>query len=939
MDSKSLYAALRRHISQGKVLTALADRYAYASDASFYFKVPLAVVRPANLNEISVLFAIASQHQVPLVFRAAGTSLSGQAVTDGIMVDLGRGWGKAEPLDQGALVSFQPGIIGSRVNNLLQPYKRKIGPDPASINAAMMGGILANNSSGMCCGVKDNAYHTLRSIHFMLPNGHLYDTGNPDDYERFLSEEQAISNGIIQLRNRLRKNEALTGTIRRKYQIKNTVGYNLNAFLDYDHPLDILGHLLIGSEGTLAFIADARLKTIPDHPCKTTGLLYFRNPQDACNSIPELAATKAEALELMDRSALRSVENSKDAPESFKALPEGTTVILCEYQEQTTEKLETLFSAARSTLDKLSLSLPYAFTMDAKEQARLWKIRKGLYPSVAAVRAKGTTVLLEDVVVPVERLGAAVNGIQQLFRKYHYPDAIIFGHAREGNLHFALSQSFNTQEEAGVLDAFTRDLSDLVNQHAGSLKGEHGTGRQIAPFVKDEWGAEAYQIMADLKKLIDPLNILNPDVVISADPQIHIKDLKTMPPVNDEVDQCVECGYCEDRCPSREYTFTPRQRIIVMRAIRRLELKGEPRTAKKLRRAFRFSGLDTCAVDGLCSLACPVEINTGSMVKTLRKEGHTSFSNRIANSISRHFRGTEAILRIMLGAGGAMNRLSGKRAMFYITTGIRSIWKSFPLWNSQLINAPSIPFREPSHPDILYFPSCITRMMGSDVEHEESQMDILLRLSERAGLKVKLPESIKGVCCGQAFSSKGLKTAYRHTIERSVAELWELSEHGRLPVVMDVTSCTSTLMHCRPDLGEKFQALFDTLTLLDSIDYMHDFLLPRLTVTPKKGKVVLHPVCTLSKHEAWMTKLVGIGNTCAERCILPSDAGCCGMAGDRGFYFPELIRNAAKREAAEVKKHEAEGYYSTGKTCEMSMSQAVGKNYRSLLYLLEEVTR
>lgn len=277
--------------------------------------------------------------------------------------------------------------------------------------------------------------------------------------------------------------------------------------------------------------------------------------------------------------------------------------------------------------------------------------------------------------------------------------------------------------------------------------------------------------------------------------------------------------------------------------------------------------------------------------------------------------------------------------MFRLTTGIRSIWKSFPLWNSQLGNAPVIPFREPAHADILYFPSCITRMMGRDAERRESQMDILIKVSERAGLQVKLPEEISGVCCGQAFSSKGYKTAYRNTIEKSVVKLWELSERGRLPIVMDVTSCTSTLMHCRADLSEEYRELFDKLTLLDSIDYMHDYLMPGLKVTARKGKVVLHPVCTLSRHESWMTKLIRIGNACAENCIVPAEAGCCGMAGDRGFYFPELIRNAAKREAAEVKTHEAEGYYSSGKTCEMSMSQAVGKNYRSLLYLLEEVTR
>ena len=938
MNEKVLHRSLRKILPAERVLTRLVDRYAYASDASFYYKVPLAIVRPTRLEEIGSLFSLANEWRVPLVFRAAGTSLSGQSVTDGILVDIGRNWNGAEALHEGQVVRVQPGIIGNHVNRLLLPYKRKIGPDPASINAAMLGGILANNSSGMCCGVKHNAYHTLKSIHFMLPDGNAFDTGNEADRDRFMAIEPATASGLAELRDRLRNNHSLVGKIRHKYRIKNTVGYSLNAFLDYDHPLDMLGHLLIGSEGTLAFIAEAKLETLPDHPCKLTGLLFFRDPHAACDAVPGLIHTQPEALELMDRMALRSVEHSADAPGFLKDLPDHSTAILCEYQEPTYALLDHKFSSARQVLDQLPLVLPHAFTRDRDEQAKLWKIRKGLYPSVAAVRASGTTVLLEDIAVPVAKLGETVKQIQALFGRYHFPDAIIFGHAMEGNLHFALSQAFNTQEEAMLFDSFSRELATLVIGHDGSLKAEHGTGRQIAPFVKDEWGEDAYRIMTDLKDLLDPNHILNPDVIISADPHVHTRDLKTMPEVHPEVDRCIECGYCEDYCPSRNYTLSPRQRIVVQRAMKRMEVNGKAKMKRTLERQFRFAGLDTCSVDGLCALGCPVEINTGSLVKLLRQQSHNPVSNQLASLIARKFRATERSVRFLLRAGSRINRWFGSKSMIHLTRLVRKPLHSFPLWSSKLYSSPHIPIRNPAEADILYFPACITRMMGGDANKPGSQLDALLQLSVKAGLKIRLPEEIKGICCGQAFLSKGYRVAYKKTVEKAVRTLWELSASGRLPIVMDVTSCTYTLLQCRADLSDECRMLFDQLTLLDSIDYVHDFLLPKLVVRDKKGKIVLHPVCTLSKHESWLPKLKAIGAACAVECIIPVNAGCCGMAGDRGFYYPGLIKAAAAREAAEVKNSRYDGYYSTGKTCEISMSEAVGEDYRSILYLLNETT-
>ncbi|MCU0336249.1 MAG: FAD-binding oxidoreductase [Sediminibacterium sp.] len=375
----------------------LVDRLAYAGDAGFYELIPQAVVQPNSIHEIIQLFQWSDATGTPLCFRAGGTSLSGQSITDGILVDIGKHWRSIEPLDNGKLVKVQPGIIASMVNHFLLRYGTKIGPDPSSIHAAMMGGILSNNSSGMCCGVAYNAYHTLQSIHFVLPNGHIYNTAQEEDYNRFINDENEICTTLLQFRKQILDSTILLQKIRTKYQTKNTVGYGLNALVDYEHPLDIFSHLLIGAEGTLAFIAEAVLQTIPIQPHTSTALLFFNTISDACNAILPLKESGADVLELMDRASLRSVEDLKGLPSYFKDLPESAACLLCEYAAPSEIDLEQILKRASPTISKLQLLYPSEFTSSAEQRQFYWKIRKGMFPSVGAVRARGTTVILEDI--------------------------------------------------------------------------------------------------------------------------------------------------------------------------------------------------------------------------------------------------------------------------------------------------------------------------------------------------------------------------------------------------------------------------------------------------------------------------------------------------------------------------------------------------------------
>lgn len=902
-----------------RVKTRYIDRVTYGADAGFYFLLPKAVVRPVSEDEIVRLFNFSHQFKIPIVFRTGGTSLSGQSITDGILVDLSQHWNKIAIEDQGRCVRVQPGITGGRVNAYLKSKRRKIGPDPSSINSAMMGGIISNNASGMCCGVKLNSYHTTKYIRFILPDGKIFSTGEPGDYKRFESECASICNELAAIRKEMLSDVALLERIRKKYATKNTIGYSINALIDHDRPLDMMAKLLIGAEGTLAFIAEAVMNTVDDYEFKSTALLYFPDIYAACKAIVPLRNAGAEAVELMDRASLRSIEFLPGMPAVVQSLPPLASALLVEFQDNKVELLQAKVKAFLSYVPDLNLLYDPVFTTDNDEQAFLWKVRKGLFPAVGAVRESGTSVILEDLAFPVEKLGDAIIDLQKLFNQFGYYNAIIFGHAKDGNLHFVITQSFNEATEVDRYDRFLREVVNLViHKYDGALKAEHGTGRNMAPFVETEWGSDAYRIMRRLKKAIDPYHLLNPGVIINDDVNVHIRNLKELPAVEEEVDKCIECGYCEHVCPSRDLTTTPRRRIVARRELKRLELTGNWHDHKMLRKEFTYDVLDTCALDGLCANACPVDINTGDLVKRLRNENHSPIQNSIAMLVARNFLFTELLVRFGIKIN-AHRIFSKSRLMKHVGT------------------VPRIPeTKNNDKAQLVYFPSCVSRTMGAGLDGKRSVMETFMNICDKAGLQVTIPATIKGSCCSQIFSSKGFYRAYQYKANDVIDRLWKASDSGQLPVVTDVSSCAYTLQNMRAVLTAANQSKFDRMNMLDSVEFLHDMVLPLVKNIKRKKSIVLHPVCSLDKMGT-RQKFVAVARFFADNVTVPANAGCCGMAGDRGFIFPELTASATHYEATEVKVAEGcDGYYSTTKTCEIAMSDAAGISYESILYLVDE---
>jgi len=904
---------------------------AFGTDASFYRLIPKLVVRVESEDEVVGLLQLAQRERVPVTFRAAGTSLSGQAISDSVLIVLGDNWNGREIRDQGQQIRLQPGVIGAQANAWLAPFGRKIGPDPASINACKIGGIVANNASGMCCGTAQNTYHTLAGLRLVLADGTRLDSEDPASVAAFESSHADLLQALARLGRETRANSALADRIRHKYRLKNTTGLSLNALVDYDQPLDILQHLLVGSEGTLGFISAVTYDTVPDHPYKASALIVFPSVESCCRAVTVLKQQPVSAVELLDRRSLRSVQEKPGMPQWVKGLSENACALLIESRAASQTLLHEQLAQIMASIADFPLEQKVDFSEDPAVYNLLWKIRKDTFPAVGAVRQTGTTVIIEDVTFPVEQLAEGVNRLIQLFDKHRYDEAIIFGHALEGNLHFVFTQGFNSAVEVARYQAFMDDVAQLVAvEFGGSLKAEHGTGRNMAPFVELEWGQDAYQLMWALKRLLDPNGILNPDVVLSEDPDIHLKHLKPLPAADEIVDKCIECGFCEPVCPSKGLTLSPRQRIVMWRDIQARKRAGEDTSA--LERDYQYQGIDTCAATGLCAQRCPVGINTGELVKKLR--GQAAHHGKTADWLAENFHTALSGARLTLRVANGARRLLGATRLSRISHSLSKASNGrLPQWTPAMPQ----PLKNPlvsvaandARPRVVYLAACVSRVMGPAAGDREqtSLQDKTRGLLEKAGYQVVFPDNQDSLCCGQPFASKGYAEQAEHKRQELISALLHASRGGLDPIYCDTSPCTLRLVQ---DLAET------RLDLYDPVRFIRTHLLDRLEFTPQDTPIAVHVTCS-TQHLGESQALIDLARLCSKQVVIPEGIHCCGFAGDKGFTTPELNAHSL-RSLKEAVQYCEEGI-STSRTCEIGLSTHAGIDYHGLVYLVDRVTR
>ena len=918
------------------VRTQLVERVKYASDASHYYQMPEAVVVAKDAAEVAAVFKAAARDAKPVTLRSGGTSLAGQASGDGILVDTRRHFKDIEVLDQGKRVRVQPGATVRQVNARLQLWGYKLGPDPASSSAATIGGVVANNSSGMACGTEFNTYRTLESMTFILPSGTMINTADKDANAQFKAQEPELVETLERLRRRVNDNPESVDIIRRHFGLKNTMGYGLNSFLDFEDPVKLFEHLLIGSEGTLAFVAEAVFRTVPISKFATTTVAVFDDLDSATRALPDLLDSGAATLELMDSSSIRVGQELKGVPAAITGFEvDKQAALLIEYHANEEEELRRLQDTGSALLRELPLRAPAEFSQDRVDRAVAWAFRNGLYASVAGARKSGTTALLEDVVVPVPDLAPTCESLQELFKKYGYDDAVIFGHAKDGNIHFLLTDRFEGDEALGRYNNFNEGMVDLILAAGGNLKAEHGTGRAMAPYVRRQYGDELYDVHLELKRAADPRGTMNPGVIIDDDPEAHIRNIKLNHEVEIDIDRCVECGYCEPVCPSRNLTMTPRQRIVVRRAMAKARAEGREEDANELAEAYEYQGIDTCAVDSMCVTACPVGIDTGKFVKKLRSQRTGAKQEVTRAAWAGAAKAWPAVPTVASAALTGVNVLPTGLVQ-KVTDVARALVGEdiMPEYQPELGKGGKLRSRlgehvgAPGEPIAVYVPACVNTMFGPSGSGVGAT-DAFVALAERAGVSLRVPKDIDALCCGTPWTSKGMKKGHAIMEKRVQASLMAATDHGRLPVLSDASSCSE---------GFKAMAEAAGLTVIDAVAFTVEHILPTLEVKHKVPSITLHPTCS-SKHLDIIGDLETVAKAAAREVHIPADWNCCGYAGDRGMLHPELTASATREEAKEVAEIDSAHHASLNRTCELGLSRATGHEYQHVLELLEQASR
>jgi D-lactate dehydrogenase len=695
---------------------------------------------------------------------------------------------------------------------------------------------------------------------------------------------------------------------------------------------------VVGSEGTLGFVAEAVFRTVPLLPAAATGLLVFDDLDSATSALPALVSCGFATIELMDSVSLKVAQRQSDCPPEISRLHVGDhAALLVELQAADPETLRSRMDHGARELADLALSHPYALSTDASTRAELWHVRKGLYTAVAGARPSGTTALLEDIAVPVDRLLDTCRELIRLFDLYGYRGCVIFGHAKDGNIHFMVNERF---DEDGALDRyrrFTEDMVALVLGNGGTLKAEHGTGRIMAPFVRRQYGDSIYVMMVRIKHLFDPAGLLNPGVLINDDPDSYLRQLKITPTVEREVDRCVECGYCEPACPSRDLTLTPRQRIVLRREMEAARERGDTELLAQLTEDYEYEGVETCAVDGMCAVACPVDINTGDLVRRLRAEKQGTIPSAIADAAARGWS--------QLSRGGALALTAAHHLPSPVITGTTRLGRALlgddvvPLYDAGLPRGGASRKRlstTATDPQAVYFPACVGTMFGAETGSTGVQ-EAFVALARRAGVGLLVPEGIDATCCGTPWKSKGFLDGYGRMSEITLPLLLESSDNGRLPIVCDASSCTEGLETMREIAASKGGS-YAELRFIDSVAFAEQFFLPTLTMTSPVDSIVVHPTCS-STALGTTSAMTRIAESIADDVVVPADWSCCGFAGDRGMLHPELTASATLHEAQEVGSRTYDAYISSNRTCEIGMTRATGEPYRHVLEVLEEVSR
>lgn len=899
----------------------------YSTAACMYEMMPLAVIVPETVEEISRILKICQKYRIPVLPRGAATSLSGGTVNRAVVLDISKHFTRIDPLDDNT-VTVECGTVLDTLQSKLLPHSKKIGPDPSSGNICTIGGMLANNSAGPHSMIHGNINGHVNSVKMVLANGEIFEAKNLllDDIEQLPENQKRFYEAVRSLLDQY-KTEINTS---RPNVTKNASGYQVWDVLTETH-LN-LARLFAGSEGTLGVFTEANLDVVEKIPYRGVISLYFDDLVNMGVAVQEIRKLGSSSIEFVDSSFLKLATAYR--PEMKKYLPENVEYLLYVEFEDTIsiDSLKEKFESLKEIIIHKNLGQLGDLALNEADIVELFKIRKAASAILNRVEGSGRPIpFIEDGAVHPDVFPQFLKECKAILDNTSL-DYVMFGHAGDGNLHIRPLLDLKDEQKMKESVQLMQDFINLVIKLGGTLSGEHGDGRLRTPFLKDLF-PELMPLFKEIKSVFDPDNILNPGIIIPAQDQRWNEHLRYIPDMEfvstdsildtskwiDEIQKCHGCGTCREYCPvflsSGDESATGRAKANILRGFLKNDLNAEVWTSSDV-----LNLMDLCLNCGQCLTDCPTGVDIPGMVVGAKSKIRKSIPYTLEEKLLQNGKILDEVGSIFIPISNWTANNQVFRQVLSKTVGVHPK-RTLPKFSKSKLSSRRTKERSPElHKEVVLWAGC-----AANYNDPEGELSHSVQILEKLGYIVIHPE---WRCCNIAKLSYGDLDGLTADLDANMEILLPYAEKG-IPIIFTSASCGyafmdeyKTFFPDRNDVSKVSGMSIDIHQFIGQIlstgEYDHEF-------SPIESSISYHEPCHLKSQKNSFSPR-DLLKRIPQLDIREINDSCCGIAGTFGMKQAKYDQSMeiGKPLFDSLKKANPQLAVSGCGTCQIQIEQGTG---------------